>query len=45
MKQYGVSVEEEVYKLFRKEIANAWKDINQELLKPTAVPMPLLELV
>ncbi|KAJ0102545.1 hypothetical protein Patl1_04438 [Pistacia atlantica] len=41
MKQHGVT-EEEVRKLFRKEISNAWKDINQEFLKPTAVPVPLL---
>ncbi|KAI9187184.1 hypothetical protein LWI28_025226 [Acer negundo] len=42
MKQHRIS-KEEVIKLFRKEISNAWKDINQECLKPTAaVPMPLL---
>ncbi|KAF2285862.1 hypothetical protein GH714_008471 [Hevea brasiliensis] len=34
MKEHGVS-EEEVMKLFRKQIANAWKDINEECLKPT----------
>uniref|UniRef100_A0A2N9FPG5 Terpene synthase metal-binding domain-containing protein n=1 Tax=Fagus sylvatica TaxID=28930 RepID=A0A2N9FPG5_FAGSY len=45
MKQYGVSVEEEVYTLFQNEIADAWKDINQEFLKLTAVSMPLLERV
>jgi hypothetical protein len=45
MKQYGVSVEEEVYTLFHNEIADAWKDINQEFLKLTAVSMPLLERV
>ena len=42
MKQHRIS-KEEVIKLFRKETSNAWKDINQECLKPTAaVPMPLL---
>ncbi|XP_002274445.2 valencene synthase [Vitis vinifera] len=41
MKQYGVS-EEQVYSEFRKQIENAWLDINQECLKPTAVSMPLL---
>ncbi|KAF5478599.1 hypothetical protein F2P56_005142 [Juglans regia] len=49
MKQYGVSAEEEVYKLLGKEIVNAWKDINEELLmNRTAdhhVPMPILERV
>ncbi|KAL6316974.1 hypothetical protein AAG906_024513 [Vitis piasezkii] len=44
MKQYGVS-EEQAYSEFRKQIENAWMDINQECLKPTAVPMPLLARV
>ncbi|CAL5342397.1 unnamed protein product [Camellia sinensis] len=41
MKQYGAS-EEEVLVEFRKRVTNAWKDINQECLHPTVVPMPLL---
>ena len=45
MKQYSVSIEEEVYAIFQNEIVDAWKDINQEFLKPTAVPMPFLERV
>ncbi|KAJ9676257.1 hypothetical protein PVL29_024992 [Vitis rotundifolia] len=44
MKQYGVS-EEQVYSEFHKQVENAWMDINQECLKPTAVPMPLLTRV
>ncbi|KDP39023.1 hypothetical protein JCGZ_00780 [Jatropha curcas] len=44
IKQHGGS-EEEVEKLFRKEIGNAWKDMNEECLKPTPVPVPLLERV
>ncbi|XP_031284201.1 alpha-copaene synthase-like [Pistacia vera] len=44
MIQHGVS-EEEVIKLFSKEISNAWKDTNQEFLKPTAVPAPLLKRI
>ncbi|KAL6318338.1 hypothetical protein AAG906_039430 [Vitis piasezkii] len=44
MKQYGVS-EEQVYSEFHKQVENAWLDINQECLKPTAVPMPLLTRV
>ncbi|XP_055960452.1 alpha-copaene synthase-like isoform X3 [Mercurialis annua] len=44
MKQYG-AYEEEIVKSFRKEIENAWKDINEDLLNPTPVPMPLLECV
>ncbi|KAL5736128.1 hypothetical protein ACOSQ2_030916 [Xanthoceras sorbifolium] len=44
MKQHAGVSEEEVIKIFRKEIFNAWKDINQEFLKPTAAaaPMPIL---
>ncbi|KAL5737834.1 hypothetical protein ACOSP7_030595 [Xanthoceras sorbifolium] len=44
MKQDAGVSEEEVIKMFRKEIFNAWKDINQEFLKPTAAaaPMPIL---
>ncbi|GLT49636.1 hypothetical protein SLA2020_231810 [Shorea laevis] len=41
MKQHGVSREETV-ESFRKEIATAWKVINEEWVKPTAFPMPLL---
>ena len=44
MNQYGVG-EEEVAQLFRKEIANAWKDINKECLQPNPVPMPILARV
>ena len=44
MKQYGVS-EEQVYSEFHKQVENAWLGINQECLKPTAVPMPLLTRV
>ncbi|KAG6689189.1 hypothetical protein I3842_11G162000 [Carya illinoinensis] len=48
MKQYGISAEEEVYKLFWKEVAKAWKDINEEFMNSTAdrvIPMPILERV
>nr|UJH94378.1 germacrene D synthase 2 [Zanthoxylum ailanthoides] len=44
MKQYGAT-EEEAYNVFRKQVSNAWKDINEECLRPTAVPMPLLERI
>ncbi|KAJ4718955.1 Terpene synthase [Melia azedarach] len=44
MKQHGV-FEEDAVNVFRKEVENAWKDMNQELLKPTAFPMPLMERV
>lgn len=41
MKQHGVS-EQEVHRVFEEQIEDAWKDMNQELLRPTQVPMPLL---
>ncbi|XP_024164160.1 (-)-alpha-pinene synthase [Rosa chinensis] len=41
MKQYGVS-EQETIDVFGKQIAKSWKDINEEFLKPTAMPMPVL---
>lgn len=44
MKQYG-GTEEEAVEEFRKQITNAWKDINEECLRPTAVPLPLLTRV
>ncbi|XP_058220681.1 (-)-germacrene D synthase-like [Rhododendron vialii] len=44
MKQHGVT-EEEVYVEFRERVANAWKDMNAECLRPTAVPMPVLARV
>ncbi|WCJ33161.1 Alpha-copaene synthase [Euphorbia peplus] len=44
VKQYNVS-EEEIVELFRKEITHAWKDINEECLKPFPVSMDLLERI
>nr|UJH94381.1 multiple sesquiterpene synthase [Zanthoxylum ailanthoides] len=44
MKQHGVS-EEETIKVLRKEIANAWKDTNEAIQKPTEVAMPLLDRI
>ena len=41
MNQYGAT-EEEAYSEFRKQVSNAWKDINEECLRPTVVPVPLL---
>ncbi|KAL8266833.1 hypothetical protein R6Q59_004177 [Mikania micrantha] len=41
MKQYGVS-EEHTRDLFSKLVEDSWKVINQESLRPTDVPRPLL---
>ncbi|KAH1083432.1 hypothetical protein J1N35_023193 [Gossypium stocksii] len=41
MKQYGVSMQE-AYDELNKQINDAWKDINEEFLKPTAAPTSAL---
>ena len=41
MKLHGVS-KQEVHEEFRKQVVNAWKDINKECIRPTEVPVPLL---
>ncbi|KAJ0046476.1 hypothetical protein Pint_04282 [Pistacia integerrima] len=42
MKQHGVS-EDVAVEFLLKQVADAWKDVNEAMLKPTAVPLPLLE--
>nr|AGW18154.1 terpene synthase 1 [Copaifera officinalis]AGW18159.1 terpene synthase 1 [Copaifera langsdorffii] len=44
MRQYEVS-EEEAYKILLKEIENAWKDLNEEYMKPNGVPKVVLKCV
>ena len=46
MKQHGVS-EEKACEELNKQVENAWKDINEELvIRPTAgVPMPVLTVI
>ncbi|XP_030439630.2 (-)-germacrene D synthase-like [Syzygium oleosum] len=41
MKQYGV-MEEKAKEELGKQVANAWKDINEEMRRPTVVPRVLL---
>jgi (-)-germacrene D synthase len=41
MNEHGVSREDAVNELSR-QVTNAWKDTNEELLDPTEVPKPLL---
>uniref|UniRef100_A0A6N2MF07 Isoprene synthase, chloroplastic n=1 Tax=Salix viminalis TaxID=40686 RepID=A0A6N2MF07_SALVM len=41
MKQHGTTEQETVHE-FRKQVTDAWKDVNAECLFPTAVPMPIL---
>ncbi|KAK2434601.1 putative terpene synthase [Trifolium repens] len=41
IKQHDVSREDAINELLR-QVTNAWKDINEELLDPTHVPKPLL---
>nr|KYP34499.1 (+)-delta-cadinene synthase isozyme A [Cajanus cajan] len=44
MDQYGESREAAIHEC-RKRITNAWKDINEECLMPTSVPMPFLQRI
>nr|XP_016477108.1 PREDICTED: (E,E)-germacrene B synthase-like [Nicotiana tabacum] len=44
MKEYGAS-KQEAYAAVDKEMANAWKDINTEFLRPSQVPTFVLERV
>jgi hypothetical protein len=41
MIQHGAT-EEEAVDEFRKEITDAWKDVNEECLYPTTIPMPVV---
>lgn len=41
MKEHGVS-EQETEKELRKRVLDAWKDINEAFLRPTAVQVPIL---
>ncbi|KAI5333529.1 hypothetical protein L3X38_023660 [Prunus dulcis] len=43
-KQYEVSDEQEIIDAFDKQIVDSWKDINEEFLRPTSVPMPILSV-
>ncbi|KAJ0024461.1 hypothetical protein Pint_07423 [Pistacia integerrima] len=31
--------------MIQEHVADAWKDVNEEMLKPTTISMPLLERV
>ncbi|XVE50483.1 hypothetical protein DITRI_Ditri01bG0165900 [Diplodiscus trichospermus] len=44
MEEYGVSAEE-AYAEFNKHIESSWKDANEEFLKPTKMPIPVLGLI
>ncbi|KAG4215821.1 hypothetical protein ERO13_A01G200800v2 [Gossypium hirsutum] len=41
MEQYGVTAQE-AYDEFNKHIESSWKDVNEEFLKPTEMPVPVL---
>ncbi|XP_015965435.1 probable terpene synthase 2 [Arachis duranensis] len=41
MKEHGVSREEAIQES-QKRVTDAWKDINEECLRPTQIPMPFL---
>ncbi|KAA3452989.1 (+)-delta-cadinene synthase isozyme XC14-like isoform X2 [Gossypium australe] len=41
MEEYGVTAQE-AYDVFNKHVESAWKDVNQEFLKPTEMPTEVL---
>ncbi|KAL9232160.1 hypothetical protein vseg_007299 [Gypsophila vaccaria] len=45
MRQHDVSEEVEVYEELERQVKNAWKVINEGMLKPYAIPKPLLAAV
>ncbi|KAJ8753372.1 hypothetical protein K2173_019771 [Erythroxylum novogranatense] len=45
LKQFGGASKEEATGYFCKEIVNGWKDINEQCLKPTPVPLFFLERI
>ncbi|GAB4836555.1 hypothetical protein Ancab_001467, partial [Ancistrocladus abbreviatus] len=44
IRQYNIS-EEHAYDGVNQRIEDAWKDVNQEMLKPTVTPMSLLTVI
>ncbi|XP_074269868.1 putative sesquiterpene synthase [Silene latifolia] len=45
MKQHGISNEIQVYDELENHVKDAWKDINEGMLKPYAIPKALLERI
>ncbi|KAK9706798.1 hypothetical protein RND81_07G151900 [Saponaria officinalis] len=45
MRQHGITNEVQVYEELEKQVKDAWKDLNEGMLKPYAIPKPLLDRV
>lgn len=45
MNQHNGASKEEAFAEIQKQVTNAWKVLNQECLRPTAVPMAFLKQV
>ncbi|XP_074267694.1 (-)-drimenol synthase-like [Silene latifolia] len=45
MKQHDMSDEAQVYEELEQIVKNAWRDINEGMLKPYAIPKPLLDII
>jgi len=43
MKQHGIEDEKQAYEVLEKQIEDAWKDVNEALLRPYEVPKPCLD--
>jgi len=44
MRQYDMSREDAIQEV-RKRVVDAWKDMNEECLRPTEIPMPFLTCI
>ncbi|XP_021768911.1 valencene synthase-like [Chenopodium quinoa] len=45
MKETGITDEQHVYQVLEKKVEDAWKDLNQGMLRPYSIPKPLLDRI
>ncbi|KAL9232164.1 hypothetical protein vseg_007303 [Gypsophila vaccaria] len=45
MKQHGIKDEVQAYEEFEKQVKDAWKDVNEGMLKHYAIPKQLLNII
>ncbi|CAO2821280.1 unnamed protein product [Amaranthus hypochondriacus] len=45
MKEFGLMEEEQIYQILEHQVEDAWKDINEGMLRPFVIPKPLLDRI
>lgn len=45
MKEFGQMEEEQIYQILEHQVEDAWKDINEGMLRPFVIPKPLLDRI